>query len=212
VVRITGERAHEQHNGTDYYPGRHGTVRTMVHQRDDDEQDANRVVGERVEPRRQELHERHGCPPDEIRRDLPCCPRVRTSSHARMTPHDIFTSLSRARRGIRIRSDTRRMTADRFASIRVRARRAQEWDDGPARRWGPPPSWAGGSPAMRRTLSLVVAGVLAIAVIATIVVAVSGGGGSDNGPQHLTVVRGVIGSEKKPFFSDRRVRAAFADA
>jgi hypothetical protein len=66
---------------------------------------------------------------------------------------------------------------------------------------------------MRRTLSLVVAGVLAIAVIATIVIAVSGdGGGGGNGPKHLTVVRGVIGSEKKPFFSDPRVRAAFAKA
>jgi len=67
---------------------------------------------------------------------------------------------------------------------------------------------------VRRTLSLVVAGVLAIVVIVTIVVAASGGGGSNDtaSQQPLTVVRGVIGSEKKPFFSDPRVRAAFADA
>jgi hypothetical protein len=63
---------------------------------------------------------------------------------------------------------------------------------------------------MRRTLSLVVAAVLAIAVIATIAVGVGGGGGDET--RHLTVVRGVIGSEKKPFFSDPRVQAAFAKA
>jgi hypothetical protein len=63
---------------------------------------------------------------------------------------------------------------------------------------------------VRRTLSLVVAAVLAVAVIATIAVAVSGGGDEESRP--LSVVRGVIGSEKKPFFSDPRVRAAFAKA
>ena len=63
---------------------------------------------------------------------------------------------------------------------------------------------------MRRSLSIAVAAVLAIAVIAVIVVAVSGGGGDS--PGHLTVVRGVIGSEKKPFFEDPRVKAAFAKA
>lgn len=64
---------------------------------------------------------------------------------------------------------------------------------------------------MRRTLSIVVAAVLALAVVATIAVAVSGGG-DDSSSRHLTVVRGVIGSEKKPFFADARVRAAFAKA
>jgi hypothetical protein len=63
---------------------------------------------------------------------------------------------------------------------------------------------------MRRTLSLVAAAVLAVAVIATIAVAVSGGGGDES--HHLTVVRGVIGSEKKAFFSDPRVEAVFAKA
>jgi hypothetical protein len=64
---------------------------------------------------------------------------------------------------------------------------------------------------MRRTVSIVVAAVLAVAVVATVVVAVSGGGGGGRS-RRLTVVRGVIGSEKKPFFADSRVRAAFAKA
>jgi hypothetical protein len=64
---------------------------------------------------------------------------------------------------------------------------------------------------MRRTLSIVVAAVLAVAVVATIVVAVNGGD-EEGSSRHLTVVRGVIGSEKKPFFADGRVRAAFAKA
>src|SRR5262245_56257380 len=64
---------------------------------------------------------------------------------------------------------------------------------------------------MRRTLSLIAAAILAVAVIATIAVALSSGG--DNGSQtQRTVVRGVIGSEKKPFFSDPRVKAEFAKA
>jgi len=58
---------------------------------------------------------------------------------------------------------------------------------------------------VRRTLSIVVAAVLAIVVIATIVVATTG-----SSKKHLVVVRGVIGSEKKPFFDDPRVKAEFA--
>ncbi len=59
---------------------------------------------------------------------------------------------------------------------------------------------------MRRTLSIVVAAVLAIAVIVTIVVSVSGG----KKKKSLQVVHGVIGSEKQPFFADPAVKAAFA--
>lgn len=62
---------------------------------------------------------------------------------------------------------------------------------------------------MRRTISIVVAAVLAVVVIVTIVVAVAGGSGSEH--KSLKTVRGVIGSEKKPFFDDPRVKKAFAD-
>jgi hypothetical protein len=55
-------------------------------------------------------------------------------------------------------------------------------------------------------LSIVVAVVLAIVVVVTLVVAIGGSGGK----KHLTVVRGVIGSEKQAFFTDPRVKAAFA--
>jgi hypothetical protein len=58
---------------------------------------------------------------------------------------------------------------------------------------------------MRRTLSIVVAVVLAVGVVATIVVATGG-----SSKKHLQVVRGVIGSEKQAFFNDPRVKAAFA--
>jgi hypothetical protein len=58
---------------------------------------------------------------------------------------------------------------------------------------------------VRRTISIVVAALLAIAVIATIVVAASG-----SSDKKLQIVRGAIGSEKKPFFDDPRVKAAFA--
>jgi hypothetical protein len=59
-------------------------------------------------------------------------------------------------------------------------------------------------------LSIVVAAVLAVAVLVTIVVAVAGGGGG-GGSKSTVLVRGVIGSEKKPFFDDPRVQKAFAD-
>jgi len=59
---------------------------------------------------------------------------------------------------------------------------------------------------MRRTISIVVAAVLTIAVVATIVVAVSGG----SPKRKLVIVRGAIDSEKKQFFDDPRVKAVFA--
>jgi hypothetical protein len=59
---------------------------------------------------------------------------------------------------------------------------------------------------LRKILSIVVAAVLAIAVIVTIVVSVSGG----KSKKPLQVVHGVIGSEKQPFFADLAVKAAFA--
>jgi hypothetical protein len=63
---------------------------------------------------------------------------------------------------------------------------------------------------VRRTISIVVAAVLAVVVVVTIIVAVAGGGG---GSKHkaLKTVRGAIGSEKKAFFDDPRVKKAFAD-
>src|SRR6266487_4377145 len=62
---------------------------------------------------------------------------------------------------------------------------------------------------MRRTVGIVLAGVLAVGVIVAIIV--SAGGGSDSGApdRQATVVRGVIGSEKQPFFADRQVQAEF---
>ena len=58
---------------------------------------------------------------------------------------------------------------------------------------------------MKRTVGLALAGVLAIGVIIAIVASLGGGSGT---PKTVTV-RGVIGSEKKAFFSDRRVKAEF---
>lgn len=57
---------------------------------------------------------------------------------------------------------------------------------------------------MRRTISIVLAAVLAVAVVITIIAATGG-----SSPKKLQVVRGVIGSEKKAFFDDPRVQAAF---
>ena len=58
---------------------------------------------------------------------------------------------------------------------------------------------------MRKAISIVVAALLAVSVVATIIAWTAG---SPNKP--LQVVRGVIGSDDKEFFSDPRVRAAFA--
>jgi hypothetical protein len=62
---------------------------------------------------------------------------------------------------------------------------------------------------MRRAISLVLAGVLVIAIVVAVVVSRSGGGSK---PSHLRVVHGVIGSEKQPFFDDPKVKAAFNKA
>jgi hypothetical protein len=60
---------------------------------------------------------------------------------------------------------------------------------------------------MRRALTLGLAAALLVLVIVVVVVSNSGGGSKS-----LVVVRGVIGSEKKPFFDDPRVKAAFRKA
>lgn len=60
---------------------------------------------------------------------------------------------------------------------------------------------------MRRTLSVGLAVLLALGVIAAIVVSITGGQSKD---ADLTEVRGVIGSEKQPFFRDPAVVKAFA--
>lgn len=61
---------------------------------------------------------------------------------------------------------------------------------------------------MRRALGVVLAGVLAIGVLAAIVISVRGRA-SDGTGQQLTMVRGVIGSEKQPFFNDPDVIKVF---
>ena len=63
---------------------------------------------------------------------------------------------------------------------------------------------------MRRGIGIGLAAVLAVGVVVAIIVS-AGGGGGDGKPtdQPVTVDRGVIGSEKAPFFADRRVRAEF---
>jgi hypothetical protein len=60
---------------------------------------------------------------------------------------------------------------------------------------------------MRRAVGLALAGLLGVGVIVAIILSV--GGGSKDTPAHVVLVRGVIGSEKKPFFDDRRVQAEF---
>jgi hypothetical protein len=57
---------------------------------------------------------------------------------------------------------------------------------------------------------LLLAAVLAVGVAAAVVV--SNRSGSASAPPRLTTVRGVVGSEKLPFFQDRDVTAAFAKA
>ena len=63
---------------------------------------------------------------------------------------------------------------------------------------------------MRRALSLGLAAVVAIGVIAAIVISISGRnkpGSAKSGP--VTTVKGVIGSEKQAFFSDPEVLSTF---
>jgi hypothetical protein len=62
---------------------------------------------------------------------------------------------------------------------------------------------------VRRVLSLILATLLAIGVAAAIVASVRDRVAADD-PPLLTTVRGVIGSEKQPFFRDPAVAAVFA--
>ncbi|MEV7006968.1 hypothetical protein [Streptosporangium sp. NPDC051022] len=65
---------------------------------------------------------------------------------------------------------------------------------------------------MKRSIGIVLALLLGAAVVVAVVLGNrgDGGGGGGGGGGALTTVRGVIGSEKKPFFDDPRVRAVFA--
>src|SRR5919108_1640409 len=60
---------------------------------------------------------------------------------------------------------------------------------------------------MRRALGLVLAGILGIGVIAAIAISIRGR--ATDAAVHLTTVKGVIGSEKQPFFADPDVVKAF---
>ncbi|GAA0398432.1 hypothetical protein GCM10009530_57650 [Microbispora corallina] len=62
---------------------------------------------------------------------------------------------------------------------------------------------------MKRWIGVGLALLLGVAVVAAVVLGNRGSGGG-GGPAALVTVRGVIGSEKKPFFDDPGVRAAFA--
>ena len=67
----------------------------------------------------------------------------------------------------------------------------------------------------KRIIGLALAVVLVIAVVVVIVITRAGsgssaGGGTGGGAGPLTVVNGVIGSEKKPFFQDPDVKKVFA--
>ena len=61
---------------------------------------------------------------------------------------------------------------------------------------------------MRRAIGLLLAAVLAVGVLAAIVISVRGRASDGNGQQLMTV-RGVIGSEKQPFFNDPDVIKVF---
>jgi hypothetical protein len=63
---------------------------------------------------------------------------------------------------------------------------------------------------MKRAAALLLAAVLGVGVLAAIVISIRGRTGVASG-QQLTVVRGVIGSEKQPFFSDAEVLRVFRD-
>jgi hypothetical protein len=58
-------------------------------------------------------------------------------------------------------------------------------------------------------LSLALAAVVAIGVVAAIAVSVIGKGGRSGNGGPIATVNGVIGSEKQPFFDDAEVKAAF---
>jgi len=61
---------------------------------------------------------------------------------------------------------------------------------------------------MKRAAALLLAAVLGVGVLAAIFISIRGRAGNASG-QPLTVVRGVIGSEKQPFFSDPEVIRVF---
>ena len=61
---------------------------------------------------------------------------------------------------------------------------------------------------MKRAIGLLLAGVLGVGVLAAIVISIPGRTG-DAPRQQLTVLRGVIGSGKQPFFSDPEVIRIF---
>ena len=58
---------------------------------------------------------------------------------------------------------------------------------------------------MRRTISIVVAGVLSVGVVFTVVASERG-----SKTKHLRVVHGITSAENRPFFDDARVKSAFA--
>lgn len=64
---------------------------------------------------------------------------------------------------------------------------------------------------MRRALGLFLAGIVGIGVLAAIVISIRGRASTDSSSLSLTVVRGVIGSEKQPFFNDAAVIRVFHD-
>jgi hypothetical protein len=70
------------------------------------------------------------------------------------------------------------------------------------------------NPAVKRAIGLGVAVILVIGIVAIVLAGrlfPSGGATTPTaGPQNLTIVHGVIGSEKKPFFDDPEVKALFA--
>lgn len=63
----------------------------------------------------------------------------------------------------------------------------------------------------RRAFGLVLAMLLAVGVVVAVVVTRADSGGT-SGPGKVTTVRGVVGSEKVPFFADPEVVAAFKKA
>ena len=79
---------------------------------------------------------------------------------------------------------------------------ARWWQDHRIGSCGPWGIW------LKRALSLVLTGLL-IAGVAVAVIA--GHVGKAKTPGRLTTVRGIIGSEKQPFFADPRVRRIFAN-
>src|SRR3954447_13665433 len=67
-------------------------------------------------------------------------------------------------------------------------------------------TWIPWETKVKRLISIGLAAVLVIGVALAVIF--GSGGGTDSTP--LTTVRGVIGSEKLAFFSDQRVKDAFA--